>query len=204
MRYMAKFLTDQLAGLLSSLGERAQSAHKPDLRAALGLVNDIGRITISGDEHDVRATQSAVGALRERLRGGEHVKSTPAKYLQSVDSQVFLAGAMWALSDVLDRRLESIGAQRTLSRDNTRKEQVSRLVSDALLRVESVSPSDLLSSALEDGTHVRRDELSRAFSAFIDKGWVHVISGDQGRKKFFALTPAGQDAMRDILSHACS
>ena len=145
---MAKFSTDQLAGLLRSLGERAQSAHKPDLRAALGLVSDIGRITISGDEHDVRATQSAVGALRERLRGGEHVKSTPAKYLQSVDSQVFLAGAMWALSDVLDRRLESIGAQRALSRDNTRKEQASRLVSDALLRVESVSPSDLLSSAL--------------------------------------------------------
>jgi len=199
---MAKFSIGQLAGLLSSLGERAQSAHKPDLRAALGLVSDIGRITVSGDERDVRATQSAVGALRERLRGGEHVKSTPANYLQSVDSHVFLAGAMWALSDVLDRRLESIGEQRARSRHDTRKEQVSRLVSDALLRCESVSPSDLLSSTLDDGTHVRRDEFSRAFSTFIDKGWVHLISGDQGRKKFYALTPAGMDAMRDILCHA--
>lgn len=201
---MAKFSIDQLAGLLTSLGERAQSAHKPDLRAALGLVSDIGRITISGDERDVRATQSAVGALRERLSGGEHVKSTPAKYLQSVDSQAFLAGAMWALSDVLDQRLESIGTQRSLRRDNTRKEQVARLISSAMLRTECVSPSDLLSSTLEDGTTVRRDELSRAFSSFTDRGWVHRISGDQGRKKFFALTPAGQDAMRDNLSHSYS
>ena len=73
------------------------SLKSQDLRAALGLVGDIGRITISGDERDVRATQSAVGALREgAARGGEHVKNTPAAYLHSVDSPVFLAGAMWA------------------------------------------------------------------------------------------------------------
>jgi DNA-binding transcriptional ArsR family regulator len=199
---MAKFPIGQLADLLTSLGERALSAQKPDLRAALGLVSDIGRITISGDERDVRATQSAVGALRQRLRGGEHVKSTPATYLHSVDSPVFLAGAMWALSDVLDRRLEAIGEQRAHGRHNTRKEQVEHLISDALIRDEAVSPSDLLSSTLEDGTTVRRDELSRAFSALNDKGLVHVVSGDQGRKKFFALTPAGKDAMKGLVSHA--
>ena len=62
------------------------------------------------------------------------------------------------------------------------------------------SPSDLLSSTLEDGTTVRRDELSRAFSALNDKGLVHVVSGDRGRKKFFALTPAGKDAMKGLVS----
>lgn len=193
---MGSLVIDQLASLLNSLGERARTAQKPDLRAAIGLVGDIGRIAISGAEGDIRATQSAVGALRERIGGGEHVKSTPAKYLQSVDSQTYLAGAMWALSEVLDRRLESIDAQRAYSTHNTRKEQVAQLVCDALIRDESVSPSTLLSSTLDDGTTVRRDELSRAFGTFIDKGWVHVISGDQGRKKFFALTPAGEDAMK--------
>ena len=71
---MAKFPTDQLAGLLSGLGERAQSADKPGLHTAIGLVNDIGRVAISGDEGDVRTTQSAVGALMERLRGGGNVE----------------------------------------------------------------------------------------------------------------------------------
>jgi len=199
---MAKFSTDQLAGLLSSLSERALSARKPDLRAALGLVGDIGRIAIRGDERDVRTTQSAVGTLRERLRGSEHAKSAPADYLKSADSQAFLAGATWALSEVLDRRLESISAQRAVSRHNTRKELVSQLISNALKETEAVSPSDLLSSTLVDGTNVRRDELSRAFSSFIGNGWVHVVSGDQGRKKFFALTPAGRDAMKGTWERA--
>ena len=169
----------------------ALSAQKPDLRAALGLVGDIGRITISGDERDVRATQSAVGALRERLRGGEHVKNTPAAYLHSVDSPVFLAGAMWALSDVLDRRLEAIGEQRAHGRRNTRKEQVTNLISDALMRDEAVSPSDLLSSTLEDGTTVRRDSISRlqrlerqrlSSCRFRRSGPKEVLCADTGRK----------------------
>lgn len=198
---MAKFATHRLADLLASLGERALSSEKPDLGPAIGLVSDIGRIAINGDEHDVRTTQSAVGALRDRLRGSEHVKRTPTKYLESTDSHVFLAGAMWALSEVLDRRIDSIDAQRTASRSDTRKERVAQLVSNALARSDVVSPSDLLSSTLGDGSGVRRDELSRAFSALVEKGWVHITSGNQGRKKFFALTPAGQDAVNRIAAH---
>ncbi|OFB42575.1 hypothetical protein BA059_05035 [Mycolicibacterium sp. (ex Dasyatis americana)] len=198
---MAQFATDRLADLLTGLGERALSAEKPDLGPAVGLVSDIGRIAISGDEHDVRTTQRAVGALRDRLRGSEHVQSTPTKYLESVDSQVFLAGAMWALSEVLDRRIDSIDAQRAASRCDTRKEQVAQLVSNALARSQVVSPSDLLSSTLSDGSGVRRDELSRAFSALLEKGWAHITSGDQGRKKFFALTPAGRDAVNHVAAH---
>jgi hypothetical protein len=193
------FSTNQLAGLLNSLGERARSAHKPDLRAALGLVSDIGRVTITGDERDIRAAQSAVGALRERLGGGEHVKSTPAKYLQSVDSKAYLAGAMWALSEVLDQRLATIDSQRVHSQYTTRKDQVSKLVSEALIKHEALSPSQLLSSTLDDGTSVRRDELSRVLGSFLDNGWVHVVSGAQGRTKFFALTPSGKDAMESTL-----
>ena len=197
---MGTFPIDQLAGLLNSLGERARSAPNPDLRAAVGLVSDIGRVAISGGEGDIRATQSAVGALMQRIGEGEQVERTPSKNLQSADSQTYLAGAMWALSEVLDRRLELIDAQRADSSQNTRREQVSKLVSDALIRGESVSPSELLSSTLDDGTNVRRDELSRAFGAFIDKGWVHVVSGDQGRKKFFALTPAGRDILGGVFA----
>lgn len=195
---MGNVSTDQLTGLLDSLGERARSVPEPDLRAAIGLVSDIGRLAISGGEADIRATQSAVGALRERIGAPEDTQSTPSKSLRSVDSPTYLAGAMWALSEVLDRRLESIAAQRAHSAHNTRKEQVSRLVSDALVRNECLSPSDLLPLELEDGTKVRRDELSRALGAFIDKGWVHIISGEQGRKKFFALTTVGKDALASI------
>jgi hypothetical protein len=193
------FPIDQLAGLLNSLGERARSAHKPDLRAALGLVSDIGRVTITGDERDIRATQSAVGALRERLGGGEHVNTTPAKYLQSVDSKAYLAGAMWALSEVLDQRLVTIDSQRAHSQYITRKDQVAKLVSEALLEHEALSPSQLLSTTLGDGTSVRRDELSRVLGTFVDNGWVHVVSGAQGRKKFFSLTPSGKDAIESNL-----
>lgn len=198
---MAKFATDRLADLLTSLGERALPAETPDLGPAVGLVSDIGRIAISGDEHDVRTTQSAVGALRDRLCGSEHFESTPTKYLESINSHVFLAGAMWALSEVLDRRIDLIDTQRSASRSDTRKVQVAQLVSNALAQSEVASPSDLLSSTLTDGSGVRRDELSRAFSALLEKGWVHITSGDQGRKKFFALTPAGRDALNRVAAH---
>ncbi|MCV7381657.1 hypothetical protein BST11_22685 [Mycobacterium alsense] len=190
---MGNFSTDQLAGLLDSLGERVKSAPQPDLRAAIGLVSDIGRIAISGGEADIRATQSALGALRERMGAGEG--NPPSKHLRGGDGPAYLAGAMWALSEVLDRRLESIAEQRSRGAHHTRKEKVARLLSDALTRYECLSPSDLLTAELDDGTTARRDELSRALGAFIDKGWVQLISGDQGRKKFFALTPAGRDAL---------
>lgn len=198
---MARFATDRLADLLTSLGERALSAEKPDLGPAIGLVSDIGRIAISGDEHDVRTTQSAVGALRNRVSGSEHAKSTPMNYLESVDSHAFLAGAMWALSEVLDQRIDSIDTQRTASRSDTRKAQVAQLVSNALARSEVVSASDLLSSTLDGGSGIRRDELSRAFGTLLEKGWVHIMSGDQGRKKFFALTPAGRGAVNRVAAH---
>ncbi len=198
MGCMGNFSTAQLAGLLNSLGERARSLPEPDLRAAIGLVSDIGRLAVSGGEADVRATQSAVGALREHIGAPEDTQSAPSKRLRSADGPTYLAGAMWALSEVLDRRLESIDAQRAHSAYHTRKEKVSQLVSDALIRHDCLSPSDLLPLELEDGTRVRRDELSRALGAFIDNGWVQLLSGDQGRKKFFALTPAGRDALGSV------
>jgi hypothetical protein len=182
--------TTQLTALLDALGERVSSHDRPDLRAATGLVADIGRIAVSGDEQDVRGTQSALGALRGSL--GD---CTPAQYLHSVDGQTFLAGALWALSTVLDRRLDSIGEQRAAGQHHTRKEQISQLVSVALIENTAVSPSELLNSKLHDGSNVRRDELSRTFGTFVQNGWANVVSGDQGRKKFFAATPAGRDAL---------
>jgi hypothetical protein len=181
--------TAQLSALLDALGERASSQDKPDLRAAIGLVADVARVTVIGNEQDVRGTQSALGALRGRLSD-----CTPAQHLQSDDGQTFLSGALWALSTVLDRRLDSIGEQRSAGQHDTRKEQVSQLVSVALIENAAVSPSELLNSKLRDGSNVRRDELSRTFGAFLQNGWVHVVSGDQGRKKFFAATPAGRGA----------
>lgn len=182
--------TAQLTALLDALGERASSHDKPDLRAAIGLVADIARVTVSGNEQDVRGTQSALGALRGNLDD-----CTPAQCLQSGDGQAFLSGALWALSTSLDRRLDSIGEQRAAGQHHTRKEQVSELVSVALIENAAVSPSELLNSKLRDGSNVRRDELSRTFSTFLQNGWVHVVSGDQGRKKFFAATPAGKGAL---------
>jgi len=66
----------------------------------------------------------------------------------------------------------------------------------------AIIASGLLEWTPEDGTDVRRDELSRVLGTFVDKGWVHVVSGDQGRKKFFALTPVGRGAMESVLAHA--
>lgn len=187
--------TAQLTALLDALGERVSSDDKPDLRAATGLVADIGRIAVSGDEQDLRGTQSALGAFRGSL--GD---CTPGQYLHSVDGQTFLAGALWALSTVLDRRLDSIGKQRAAGQHHTRKEQISQLVSVALIENTAVSPSELLNSKLHDGSNVRRDELSRTFGTFVQNGWANVVSGDQGRKKFFAVTPAGRDALAQCLT----
>jgi hypothetical protein len=194
---MGKVSTEQLSRLLSSLGERARSSKKPDLTPALGLVSDVGRLIIRGEESDVRATQAAVGALRERLRG-EDAKNTPAKALESMNSHAYLAGAMWALNEVMNARLATIEVQRQQSYHETRKNRVTRMVSAVLTKDKSISPSDLLESTLDDGTKARRDELSRVLGTMIDRGWVHVVSaapGADGRKKFFALTPAGKSAL---------
>ena len=82
--HMGTFPIDQLAGLLNSLGERARSAPNPDLRAAVGLVSGwmSGGVAISGGEGDIRATQSAVGALMRRIGEGEQVGTHTFKNLQ--------------------------------------------------------------------------------------------------------------------------
>jgi hypothetical protein len=191
--------TARLGNLLTSLGERARSAKKPDLTPALGLVNDVSRLIIRGGEADVRTTQSAVAALRERL-DGEAVKESPAKSLESVNSHTYLAGAMWALNEVMSARLATIEAQDVDSHPVSRKNQVSRMVCMALLEGQPVSATSLLDLVCDDGTPVRRDELSRAIGALVDKGWAEVApapSGVDGRKKFFVLTAVGQSAIEE-------
>lgn len=186
----------QLTGLLNSLGRRARAhVEKPDLRPAVWLVNDLGRLAIQGNESEVRAAAAAVAAFREQLDMGDTVTKPPSKALSAVNSHVYLAGAMWAINEVMNARISSVDVPTAGSRSQTRKHRVMLDVLRALSTATTSTPSSLLAAISADGAEVRPDEVSRALGDLLQQGLAELVAPQPGadrRTKRFAITPAGR------------
>lgn len=193
---MGTATTAQLTDLLNSLGRRARAhVEKPDLTPAVWLINDLGRLVIRGNESDVRAAAAAVAAFREQLDMGDVVTKTPSKALSGVDSHAYLAGAMWAVNEMMNARLDSVDVPAESSRSQTRKHRVMRDVLSTLNTGTTWSPSSLLEAISAHGAEVRPDEVSRALGDLLQQGLVELMppqAGADRRTKRFAITPAGR------------
>jgi hypothetical protein len=195
--------TTQLTALLNNLAERAHTRDTQDFRQAIGLVSDLGRVMVLGSEPDIRQAQAALSAVREQLRDNEGLAS-PAQALEGRQSRSFLAGALWAASEMMTTRLAAMPSLLTEGRA-TRKGRVKEMVLAALVSGETLSPTAILDSILERDSETRLDEVSRALTEMLAVGLVEVAESPPDtdrRMKFLMLSSQGHAAAQRHLNIA--
>jgi hypothetical protein len=185
---------EHVTALLQSLADRAQG-EKPELDMAVGVVADLGRIAYGGQLDEIRAVQSRMAVVRERLNYAEG-QQYPAAALRGASSHVFLAGALWALSEVFNARLLQAGAAKQTTASSQRA--VARdLALRTLGTVSIATPAELLDRSADEGLSIRPDQLSRALGELLSEGHIHVApappTGDR-RNRHYSLGPSAADA----------
>jgi hypothetical protein len=191
--------TASVAALLHTLAERARHDDgRKKLRSAVGVVGDLGRVVARDNESDIRVLQSAVASLREQLETGD-IDTHPATALDGPNSHSFLAGAMWAVNELMTSRLAVIASQKQAPVATTRRGEVEEVVLACLRSSTAVSPGDILESVSGRERELRGDEVSKALSALLAAGRVEQaasnLAGADRRRKYFRLLPdAGADA----------
>lgn len=180
---------------LNALGERVGQGDKKDLTVAVSVVNDLTRVITTGAPRDIRVAQAGVAALRERLDSEPHPNS-PAAALEGNNSHAYLAGALWAINEMMTTQLDCIANPEVVG-EPTRRELISDLVLRYLREHPVLSQSDLCAQPIAKSLHVRADEVSRAATSLVDRGLLHDVpakAGTDKRRKYFALTNAGKTA----------
>jgi hypothetical protein len=198
-----------LAQLLNGLAERARDSgdNKPNLTPAIGLVNDLGRLVAWGPEADLRLAQAAVAGVREQLNVGEHAVNTPRKALENdLNARSYLAGALWAVNEVMTARLELLTATKA-SGPKTRRAQVRKMVLTSLLAQPTLSPTAIRSTINGGGLDARPDEVSRVVGELLNEGLVdsaQPAGGADRRVKQVTLTEQGRQAVVEDLGLLCA
>lgn len=195
--------TAQLTALLSGLAERAQQPDEQDFEVAAGVVNDLGRLVLRGKESDIRQAHAAVSAVREQLRDGDGIAS-PAQTLTGPQSRGFLAGALWAVGEIMTTRLDAVPSAPEDARA-TRGGRVKEMVLAALTSQDTQSPTAILHSIAERDTAIRFDEVSRAITDMIAGGLIETVpapAGTDRRMKYLVLTPQGHAAAAECFEIA--
>lgn len=192
-------LLTKLEALVRRARRRDGDSDPNDFAPAVGVVSDLSRLLIQASLADVRLAQAGVSAVREQLISDE-VDTSPIKELSGKNRHIYLAGAMWALTEVMAARLtiaESAGATSTSVRV-TRRAKLAQYLLAAFNGSAAHSPSELSQYSPIRDLDVRPDEISRALAAMVEQGLVYAVPGPDGadvdrRRKYFALSPAGVD-----------
>lgn len=180
--------------VLNSLAERARMRdHKPDLSPAIALVNDLGRLIVRGKATDIRAAQASVAAVREQLEFDD-AANTPYKALTGLNSHAYLAGALWAINELMTIRLDTMPPTPPKGR-LTRRSQIRDLVLSAVASADTITPSSLLQSTSDQDITPRLDEISRTLGELLVEGLVAVAEPEPGtdrRTKHYVSTVEGR------------
>lgn len=185
-----------VTGLLNSLGKRARMPGKPDLSPAVGIVNDLGTLVARGTEPEIRQAQAAVAGVREQLGSSEQAINYPEAMLNGPDSHNFLAGALWAVNELMTAQLDAMPS--SLTPGVTRKNYVRDRVLFALRSGAAMSPTSIR-DATGDAS-IRLDEVSRALGDMLAARLVDVaplVPGGDRRVKHFHMTSEGRTALAE-------
>jgi hypothetical protein len=188
--------------LLNSLGKRARTPGKPDLSPAIGIVNDLGTLIAQGTEPEIRHAQAAVAAVREQLNA-ENAVNFPEATLTGPDSHNFLAGALWAVNELMTAHLAAMPSASTPR--TTRKDRVKDMTFFALRSGAAMSPTSIREAIGDES--VRPDEISRALGEMLSAQFVELVPSEPGndrRSKRFALTSEGRDAWAKVAARGCA
>ncbi|SNS56659.1 hypothetical protein [Rhodococcoides kyotonense] len=177
------------AEVLRSL-TRKIAGEKPDLRAATGVINDIGRVLAGGPTTDARALQAEVASLREELERCKDVSELkPSEILQGQHGRIFLAGAMWGADEMMSAYVAQ--SNRVLEKRSDTTARVA--IVDAamqLLRGGQTTPTAIRRAVEQRGVSVRPDQISKALGELIARGKVAAADGPEGsdrRSRYYKL-----------------
>lgn len=112
---------DIVLKVLRALGERAR-AHDKNLRPAAAAVGDIGVMISRADADALRLLMRSIAGVPKRLdvAQNESLERSPVDALTDADSHTFLAGAMWAASELVRAGLTTCKPPTTASRGHHR------------------------------------------------------------------------------------
>lgn len=192
--------------IIRSLGERIRS-RKSNLTPAIGIVGDVSRLLQRGSDDEIRSTHSALAYLREQLEYDEGVPSRPSRALQGPNGHIFLAGALWAVSEMFAGRFSEAERLRSSMSVATRRATLTDLAATALLRHGTVCASDCVNSPDGKALRARPDELSRIFSTLLEQGLVAVADAtahQDRRRRYFAITELGRTTLTERIGETAA
>jgi len=176
---------------LHALASRVSGDSKPDLGAATGVINDVGRALAAAPVQDLRIMQAAIASLRERLQCGDSVVQCPAVALNSPEAGSYLAGALWAADDILSSCLAARARAAERISFMGRQQTLRELILTMLRNCKQITPADVVSSAKSQGLQVRPDQVSKALSELLSRGFISVAPSPTDadrRTHYFELT----------------
>jgi len=164
---------------------------KPDLGAATGVVNDVGRALVVAPVQDLRTMQAAISSVRERLRFADGAIQSPNAALSGPQGESYLAGALWAADDILSSCL----ATRDRTAERVRSKGLQRTLQDIVVRLlrdsDQVTPADVIAYAKCQGLQARPDQVSKALSDLLSRRVIAVaplpVDADR-RTRYFELS----------------
>lgn len=178
--------------LLHCLGQRVQE-RKGDLTPAASLLGDVGRVIASDEEAEIRAVQAALASVREKLEhGSDDVQRVPAKTLAGEQSHTFLAGALWAASEVASAHVAHRRSQRRKHAALSGRGALREHIVELLRTRDTATPSDMACHANSNGTPAKLDQVSKALADLLHAGRVRAVEpppGTDRRYRHFTLAP---------------
>lgn len=182
--------TDQLICLLDDLSSIARSKEDGEassLVGAVGVIDELGELVIRGSASDIREAQAAVDALREQLELDGVFKS-PVTALEGKTRQAYLAGALWAVNELMKARLTAERTHEEAAGRTTRRATVRDLVLSSLDERIPMSPTALLAELATRDPSLRKDEISRALGDLLLESLAETVESGPGtdrRNKYF-------------------
>src|SRR4051812_19682518 len=99
-----------LSGARSTVVELARTRHPNDFTPLVPALGDVGRAFANPRTKDLRAMLSSIAALRENLDFDEQHYRDPALILRGEKAPIFVSGALWASSVLINALLAKVEA----------------------------------------------------------------------------------------------
>ena len=166
------------------------AADANDFTPAIGVINDIGRSLLHPDPVELSELLAGIAAVRDHLEYGGEVKHNPFQALRDDKGTAYLAGALWATSDIVDafqRRADAEAARRSARQG---REVARQGILDLLHSRSTATPTDVIGFLENLNVRVAPDTISKALADLLQSEQIKVapaLPGTDRRLRHYML-----------------